>query len=211
MKLAVIVQRYGAELNGGAELHARYVAEHLAQHAEVEVLTTCATDYITWRNELDPGPDVVNDVPVRRFPVSRERDVDDFGHQYFDGAGHYLSDLAEKHFKTRTRYEKPGTIQRSMAACVSRTDAHEAEMVGRAAVRYALQGTSDRMVTLLRDDSRGYACSTGLAPLAEVAGKVWKLPEEYFDRANYMATQAFLDYARPLIGPALPDFGRLHT
>ncbi len=79
MKLAVVVQRYGADLNGGAELHARYIAEHLARHAQVEVLTTCARDYITWRNELDPGLDIVNDVPVRRFPVSRERDVDDFG------------------------------------------------------------------------------------------------------------------------------------
>ena len=79
MKLAVVVQRYGADLNGGAELHSRYVAEHLAPHAEVEVLTTCATDYITWRNELDPGFEQVNGVPVRRFPVSRERDTDDFG------------------------------------------------------------------------------------------------------------------------------------
>ena len=79
MRLAVVVQRYGAELNGGAELHARYLAEHLARHAEVEVLTTCAADYITWRNELDPGVEQVNGVPVRRFPVSRVRDVDDFG------------------------------------------------------------------------------------------------------------------------------------
>ena len=79
MRLAVIVQRYGAELNGGAELHARYVAEHLARHAEIEVLTTCATDYITWRNELNPGVEQVNGVPVRRFPVSRERDAHEFG------------------------------------------------------------------------------------------------------------------------------------
>ena len=55
VKLAVVVQRYGADINGGAELHARYVAEHLARHAEVEVLTTCARDYVTWRNELPPG------------------------------------------------------------------------------------------------------------------------------------------------------------
>ena len=55
MRIAVVVQRYGAAINGGAELHARYVAEHLARHAEVEVLTTCATDYVTWRNALPPG------------------------------------------------------------------------------------------------------------------------------------------------------------
>ena len=55
MKVAVVVQRYGQAINGGAELHARYIAEHLARHGEVEVLTTCAADYVTWRNELEPG------------------------------------------------------------------------------------------------------------------------------------------------------------
>ncbi len=79
MKLAVVVQRYGAAINGGAELHARYVAEHLNRHAEVEVLTTCAADYVTWRNELAAGADEVNGVRVRRFPVSHERDPRLFG------------------------------------------------------------------------------------------------------------------------------------
>ena len=79
MKLAVVVQRYGQAVNGGAELHARYIAEHLARHAEVEVLTTCATDYVTWRNELAPGVEPVNGVPVRRFRVKHERDPQLFG------------------------------------------------------------------------------------------------------------------------------------
>jgi glycosyltransferase involved in cell wall biosynthesis len=79
VRLAVVVQRYGPGISGGAELHARYVAEHLARHAEVEVMTTCATDYVTWRNELAPGTEVVNGVPVHRFPVSRERDPITFG------------------------------------------------------------------------------------------------------------------------------------
>src|SRR6185436_13218894 len=72
--LAVVVQRYGPAINGGAELHARYVAEHLARHAEVEVLTTCATDYVTWRNELPAGTDTVNGVQVRRFRVKHGRE-----------------------------------------------------------------------------------------------------------------------------------------
>ena len=79
MKLAVVVQRYGQAINGGAELHARYIAEHLAKHAEVEVLTTCSTDYVTWRNELPPGVEQVNGVPVRRFRVKHERDPRLFG------------------------------------------------------------------------------------------------------------------------------------
>jgi glycosyltransferase involved in cell wall biosynthesis len=79
VKLAVVVQRYGADINGGAELHARYIAERLARHAQVEVVTTCARDYVSWKNELSAGVETVNGVPVRRFPVSRERHPIDFG------------------------------------------------------------------------------------------------------------------------------------
>jgi glycosyltransferase involved in cell wall biosynthesis len=79
VKVAIVVQRYGAEINGGAELHARYVAERLARHVHVEVLTTCATDYVTWRNSLPATVDMVHGVTVRRFPVVRERDRDEFG------------------------------------------------------------------------------------------------------------------------------------
>jgi glycosyltransferase involved in cell wall biosynthesis len=79
VKLAVAVQRYGADINGGAELHARYIAERLSRHADVEVVTTCARDYVTWRNELPPGTEHVNGVAVRRFPVKHERVPRDFG------------------------------------------------------------------------------------------------------------------------------------
>ena len=79
MKLAVVVQRYGADINGGAELHARYIAERLSRHAAVEVVTTCARDYVTWKNELPAGVEQVNGVRVRRFPVSHERTPHEFG------------------------------------------------------------------------------------------------------------------------------------
>ena len=78
MRLAVVVQRYGIEINGGAELHARYIAERLARHAEVEVLTTCARDYVTWRNEYAPGAESIHGLTVRRFPVSSPRNPVDF-------------------------------------------------------------------------------------------------------------------------------------
>jgi len=78
VRLALVVQRYGADINGGAELHARYVAEHLAAHAEVEVFTTCARDYVTWANEEPVGTSRLGGVTVRRFPVSAPRDVSDF-------------------------------------------------------------------------------------------------------------------------------------
>ena len=79
MKLAIVVQRYAADINGGAELHARYIAERLSRHASVEVLTTCARDYVTWKNELPPGEETINRVRVRRFPVASARDPHRFG------------------------------------------------------------------------------------------------------------------------------------
>lgn len=79
MRLAFVVQRYGAAVNGGAELHCRWIAEHMSRHAEVEVLTTRADDYITWKNHYRGGRDTVNGIPVLRFGVSRRRDPDRFG------------------------------------------------------------------------------------------------------------------------------------
>ena len=96
MKLAVVVQRYGADINGGAELHARYVAEHLSQHAEVDVLTTCARDYVTWRDDYPPGTEMVNGVPVRRFRVDHPRDPLVFGRwsdRVFNHAHSHLDEL----------------------------------------------------------------------------------------------------------------------
>jgi glycosyltransferase involved in cell wall biosynthesis len=73
VRVAFVVQRYGTEVVGGAELHCRWVAEHVAGRHQVEVLTTTATDYLTWHNVLPAGESRVNGVTVRRFPVARER------------------------------------------------------------------------------------------------------------------------------------------
>jgi glycosyltransferase involved in cell wall biosynthesis len=97
VKLAVVVQRYGADINGGAEQHARYIAQRLANHAEVEVVTTCARDYVSWHNELPPGLDTVNGIAVRRFPVTRERHPTEFGRRsqkVFDATHSMADELA---------------------------------------------------------------------------------------------------------------------
>jgi len=78
VKVAFIIQRYGAEILGGAEYHCRLIAERLAEHHEVEVLTTCARDYVTWKNEYPEGPDRVRGVTVRRFANAQTRDIDAF-------------------------------------------------------------------------------------------------------------------------------------
>lgn len=78
MRIGLVVQRYGEEVVGGAELHARWIAQRLAARHDVRVLTTCALDYLSWENEYDPGDSVVGGVPVTRFPVARRRTAEGF-------------------------------------------------------------------------------------------------------------------------------------
>ena len=52
MKLACVVQRYGLEVVGGSESHCRSIAERLSAHHDVTVLTSCAADYLSWKNKI---------------------------------------------------------------------------------------------------------------------------------------------------------------
>ena len=72
--LRIVVARYGADVVGGAESHARQVALRLARRGrDVEVLTTCAVDEADWANRLRPGTEQDSGVIVRRFPVRFRR------------------------------------------------------------------------------------------------------------------------------------------
>jgi glycosyltransferase involved in cell wall biosynthesis len=75
VKIGFVIQRYGTEVLGGAEQHCRMVAERLATLHDVEVLTTCARDYITWQNEYPEGSDRIRGVTVRRFATAQTRDM----------------------------------------------------------------------------------------------------------------------------------------
>lgn len=80
MRVAFVVQRYGTEISGGAELHCRWIAEHMKRHFQVEVLTTRAFDYVTWENHYPQEEEVVSGIPVKRFSVDKKRDPMRFGH-----------------------------------------------------------------------------------------------------------------------------------
>ena len=79
MRLVFVIQRYGLEVAGGAELHCRWLAGRLARRHDVRVATTCALEYLEWRNHYPPGEALVDGIPVVRYPVERTRDDWRFG------------------------------------------------------------------------------------------------------------------------------------
>ena len=109
-KLLTVVQRYGDGIAGGAEAHARQLVNRLRPHFDIEVLTSAASDYRTWENTFTAGIDWVDDVPVRRFPVLRQRAFDfklyerrafaknhtlEDERTFVDAQGPYMPDLLE--------------------------------------------------------------------------------------------------------------------
>lgn len=79
MKVAFVVDRYGADVPGGSERHCREFAERLAKRGhEVTVLTSCARDYVTWANAYAAGATEDGEITVLRFPVAAERNQEDF-------------------------------------------------------------------------------------------------------------------------------------
>ncbi len=67
--------RCGADVFGGAETYCLQLARRLAAAWDIDVLTTCARDYMTWENAYPEGHSYELGVHVQRFPVDRPRDV----------------------------------------------------------------------------------------------------------------------------------------
>jgi 6-phosphofructokinase len=135
--------------------------------------------------------------------------VDAFQHPLLSGVAQQLVNMVMNELKLRARFDKPGDFQRMASNAVSWVDRDEAFLVGKMGLQALLDGESDKMVTLIRQEGQEYRCSTGLASLPEIAGAQRLLPGEYLDAGKTMVTQAFYDYALPLIGEPLPVYAEL--
>jgi ATP-dependent phosphofructokinase / diphosphate-dependent phosphofructokinase len=130
--------------------------------------------------------------------------TDAFGHSALGGVGDYLKGILEGQTNFKVRTAKLGYVQRAAVHCSSKADNDEAFMAGQAAVKAAVAGETDQMVTLVRGDGDHYTCETGLAPLSEIANGVKPLPPEWIHEDGVSMNYQFFRYALPLIQGEVP-------
>ena len=121
-KIAIINQRYGLEVNGGSELYSSQIAEKLIAKYDVEVLTSCAVEYVKWSNYYKEGVEQINGVTVRRFKTLHEREPkvfsaldsmmlsnphieEEISEQWIEHMGPYCPELVEYVDKHQDEYE----------------------------------------------------------------------------------------------------------
>jgi 6-phosphofructokinase len=155
--------------------------------------------------------ETIHDEKGQPLGITGQAGLDAFQHPLLSGAAQYLVELVKQQLKLRSRFEKYGDLQRMSATHVSPVDRDEAYLVGKMGIIALLGQESDKMITLVRDDKPTYRCTTGLVDLAKIANKQRLLPDEYLDESKTMITQAFYDYALPLIGEPLPQHIRLEA
>lgn len=125
--------------------------------------------------------------------------------------GQALSALLRERLGLAVRYDCPGSLCRVAQSTVARADADEAYHLGSLAVRLADDECSGYVLTLQRDGftadrDKGYKAVEGTAHVDQMDGKPRQLPAEYLSESGTQVTETFLDWIRPLLGGALPDY-----
>ena len=142
---------------------------------------------------------------------------DSFGHAQLGGAASILAGMVQDELHVKVRPIEFSLMQRCAAHLASGTDIEEAFMAGAMAVRYAVQGETDKMVVFKREEGPEYKISYELMDVALAANTEKKVPLEWIKEDNTGLSEEFYAYALPLIqGPAnnkqedsLPRFAKL--
>ncbi len=154
-----------------------------------------------------------NYVCARKDRVS----TDAFGHPELEGISGYLKKLVESRLKLKTRTIKPDICQQSAVHFASKVDMEEAYLVGKEAVKLALEGKSGYMITIKRVKGKVYKGRASAAKLSLVANMEKKVPRRWITKKGSFVTKEFIEYVRPLIqgevnipmGDGLPYYPRL--
>jgi 6-phosphofructokinase len=143
-------------------------------------------------------------------------EVDSHGNVQLSGTG-ALGDLLanivkEKVGIRRVRADTFGYLQRSFPGIASESDAREARLVGVAAVQAAVcDNILSGSIAIKRKATKTYAVHFEVVPLRSVAKETRQMPRTFINKAGNNVTQAFIDYARPLVGdlPKTERFAQL--
>ncbi len=155
---------------------------------------------------------------ISQYSLSQCGSQDAFGHVQLGGLAAFLAATVKARTGAKVRGIELSLLQRCAAHCASKTDIDEAFMAGKCAVESALNGETDKMVSLVRDYVDGnYVYRTTLFPLKETANNEKKFPLEWITADGAGLTKEFFDYAMPLIQGepervlenSLPRFARL--
>jgi 6-phosphofructokinase 1 len=135
-------------------------------------------------------------------------ETDSHGNVQLSGTG-ALGDLLANEIKTQTKITRVradtfGYLQRSFPGLISEVDAREAWTVGELAVRWAVGKDKDGSVAIRRKPGKKYAVFFERVPLKAVAKATRHMPDAFINKAGNDVMPAFLEYARPIIGP-LPN------
>lgn len=158
-----------------------------------------------------------NGEPVA-MKLQKQKECDAHGNIQLSGntaLGDLLAETIKERLKIkRVRADTFGYVQRIFPGCVSEIDRREAREVGEKAVQYSVWHNVDGSVVIKRVGD--YAVKYELASLEEVAKNTKKMPDEYILGDN-MISNAFRNYARPLIGEtemldriAAPEVKKIH-
>jgi 6-phosphofructokinase 1 len=139
-------------------------------------------------------------------------EVDSHGNAQLSGTGALGDILAEMIKKktriTRVRADTFGYLQRSFPAVYSENDLKEAGEVAQRAVRLAATEFASGSVAIKRKPGKKYSIYYERVPLKSVARETRHMPAKFINKEGNNVTQAFMDYAAPIVGP-LPRIGRL--
>jgi 6-phosphofructokinase 1 len=108
--------------------------------------------------------------------------------------------VKEKLGVKRVRADTFGYLQRSFASVRSKVDVKEAAECGAEAVRRAMSAPGGSIAIRRTANAPKYASELFLADLEAVAAGAKSMPDEFINAAGNGVTDAFVRYAKPLVG-----------
>lgn len=125
---------------------------------------------------------------------------------YYGDVSAYLAELVIRRLGVKARSEKPGLLGRAQTEMQSFVDRNEAVEAGTEAVRVLLDGQSGFMTGFKRVSTEPYRVRLIRIPLEDVTLAERTLPPEYIAPSGHDVTNAFLSWARPLLGDDFPEY-----